>query len=82
MLKQTVVGPTCSSQCHSDSLSIVTSERPSLNTSLEIPEDSNTAEDLEVKPLARTQKELLSLHDALIREAKLQGIAKYQVRTL
>jgi hypothetical protein len=33
-----------------------------------------------MEPLARRQEELLDLHNALIREAKLQGLAKYQVR--
>jgi CHAD domain-containing protein len=49
---------------------------------VDVHEQSNTEEGQGAKPLARTQKELLNLHDALIREAKLQGIAKYQVRTL
>jgi hypothetical protein len=69
-------------ECDSNSLSIVTSERPSWETPLKIPDGSDTEEGQGAKPLAQTQKELLNLHNALIREAKLQGIAKYQVRTL
>lgn len=46
---------------------------------LEISDDSNNKEGRGAKPLTRTQKQLLNLHNALIREAKLQGLAKYQV---
>jgi hypothetical protein len=67
-------------QRDSKSLSAGTSERPSWETPLEIAEESNTEESQGMEPLARTQRELLDLHNALIREAKLQGLAKYQVR--
>jgi hypothetical protein len=41
---------------------------------LKISTESNTEE-----PLTRTQKQLVNLHNALTKEAKLQGLAKYQV---
>jgi hypothetical protein len=67
-------------QRDSKSLSAETSERPSWETPLEVPEESNTEESQVMGPVARAQGELLDLHNALIREAKLQGLAKYQVR--
>jgi hypothetical protein len=42
-------------------------------------DESNTDEGRGSKPVTRTQEQLLNLHNALIREAKLQGLAKYQV---
>ncbi|KDR14284.1 uncharacterized protein LOC110834656 [Zootermopsis nevadensis] len=50
----------------------------SLKIPLEISDNNNTDEVRGTKPLTRTQKQLLNLHNALIREAKLQGLAKYQ----
>jgi hypothetical protein len=58
----------------------VATEHLPWTTPLEIAENGNSEEDREVELHARTQKELLDLHNALIKEAKLQGLAKYQVR--
>jgi hypothetical protein len=50
----------------------------SVKTPLKIYEE-NIKDGGGTKSLARTQKQLLNLHNALIREAKIQGLAKYQV---
>jgi hypothetical protein len=54
----------------------------SVKTPLQIYEEINTKDGGGKKSLARTQKQLLNLHNALIREAKIQGLAKYQVSLL
>jgi hypothetical protein len=51
----------------------------SVRTPLQIYEEFNMKDGGEPKSLALTQKQLLNLHNALIREAKMQGLAKYQV---
>jgi len=53
-----------------------------VKTSLQIYEETNNKDGGGTKSLARTQKQLLNLHNALIREAKIQGLAKYQVSLL
>jgi hypothetical protein len=54
----------------------------SVKTPLQIYEEINTKDGGGTKSLARTQKQLLNLHNALIREAKIQGLDKYQVSLL
>jgi hypothetical protein len=54
----------------------------SVKTSLQLYEEINIKDGGGTKSLARTQKQLLNLHNALIREAKMQGLAKYQVSLL
>jgi hypothetical protein len=61
-----------------NSLSIATSSSQTLKIPLQISDETNINDGSGKKPLARTQKQLLTLHNALIREAKMQGLAKYQ----
>jgi hypothetical protein len=61
---------------------IATSNTQSLKTPLRLPEEINIKDGGGTKPLARTQQQLLNLHNLLIREAKMQGLAKYQVSLL
>jgi hypothetical protein len=58
---------------------IAPSNSQSLKTPLQLPEEISIKDGGGMTPLARTQKQLLNLHNALIREAKMQGLAKYQV---
>ena len=61
---------------------IATSNTQSLKTPLRLSEEINIKDGGGTKPLARTQQQLLNLHNLLIREAKMQGLAKYQVSLL
>jgi len=54
----------------------------SVKTPLQLYEEINIKDGGGTKSLLRTQKQLLNLHSALIREAKIQGLAKYQVSLL
>ena len=60
---------------------IEASNTQSLKTPLRLSEEINK-DGGGTKPLARTQQQLLNLHNLLIREAKMQGLAKYQVSLL
>jgi len=59
-----------------------TPNNQSVKTPLHIYEQTNIRDGGGTKSLTRTQKQLLNLHNALIREAKMQGLAKYQVSLL
>jgi hypothetical protein len=54
----------------------------SVKTPLQISKEINIKDGGGVKSVARSQKQLLNLHNALIREAKMQGLSKYQVSLL
>jgi hypothetical protein len=54
----------------------------SVKTPLRISKEINIKDGDGVKSPARSQKQLLNLHNALIREAKMQGLSKYQVSLL
>ena len=61
---------------------IVTSNNQSIKRPLQISEETDIKDGDGTKSPAQTQKQLLNLHNALIREAKMQGLAKYQVSLL
>jgi hypothetical protein len=63
-------------------MSTATAISQSVKMPLQISKEINIKDGGGTMSLVRSQKQLLNLHNALIKEAKMQGLSKYQVSLL